>query len=147
MESLTEPRNWCRSGSCCVFTHSMAIPYTQYLLTVPPERPPVLVLRAHERGNDGIGLCRHWHFGVIGATSAAVFGALALHGMRFHLARRFGCGYGVRSGFLWGMGAVLARVSGDLSGGVAAAGQVYSRRSRVVTVLWIRLAPLSRGRR
>ena len=48
-----------------------------------------------------------WEFGVIGATSAAVFGALALHGMRFFLARRFGCSYRIEAGMVWGIAVVV----------------------------------------
>lgn len=48
-----------------------------------------------------------WQFGVIGATSAAVFGALALHGMRCVLARRFGCPYGVEPAMLLGVGVMV----------------------------------------
>mgnify|MGYP000343710556 FL=1 len=55
----------------------------------------------------GLVAAATWLFGVIGATSAAVFGACALHGMRFFLARRFGCPYGFEPGAIWSMAAVL----------------------------------------
>lgn len=48
-----------------------------------------------------------WQFGVLGATGAAVAGSFALHGIRFLLARRFGCPYGLEPGLLWGLGIVL----------------------------------------
>lgn len=91
-----------------VFAHSMAIPFTQYLLTV---RQNVLLSWSSilmSLGTVGLVCVATWQFGVLGATSAAVFGALALQVMRFMLARRFGCPYGVENGMLWGMGVLLA---------------------------------------
>ena len=90
-----------------VFAHSMGIPFTQYLLTI---RQSVLlswssVLMA--LATMGLVAAATWEFGVIGATSAAVFGALALHGMRFFLARRFGCSYRIEAGMVWGIAVVV----------------------------------------
>ncbi len=124
-----------------VFIHSMAIPYTQYLLTVRRNlllswsSIPVSV------GAMGLVCAGTWMFGVIGATSAAVMGAMALHGTRFYLARRFGCPYGLEAGFLWGMTVVIGiylvtyRVGLPLPAKIILAGMV-------VVALWIRVAPL-----
>lgn len=90
-----------------MFAHSTAIPYTQYLLTV---RKNVLLSWTSilmSAGTMGLVCAATWQFGVIGATSAAVFGALALHGMRCVLARRFGCPYGIEPAMLWGAGCVV----------------------------------------
>ncbi len=90
-----------------VFAHSMAIPFTQYLLTV---RQNVLLSWSSivmSLGTVGLVCLATWQFGVVGATSAAVLGAVALQLMRFILARRFGCPYGIESGMLWGMGLLL----------------------------------------
>lgn len=86
-----------------MFAHSTAIPYTQYLLTV---RQNVLLSWTSilmSLGTMGLVCLATWQFGVIGATSAAVFGALALHGMRGYLAHRFGCPYGIESGMIVGV--------------------------------------------
>jgi O-antigen/teichoic acid export membrane protein len=124
-----------------VFAHSMAIPYTQYLLTV---RRSVLLSWSSvvlSLGTMGLVCVATWQFGVIGATSAAVFGALAMHGTRFYLARRFGCPYGFEAGVLWGVITVLLvylvtyRVGLPLPAKIILAGAV-------MTVLWIRIAPL-----
>ena len=90
-----------------VFAHSKVIRFTQYLLTI---RQSVLlswssVLMA--LATMGLVAAATWEFGVIGATSAAVFGALALHGMRFFLARRFGCSYRIEAGMVWGIAVVV----------------------------------------
>jgi len=90
-----------------VCAHSMAIPFTQYLLVV---RQNVLLSWssiAMSLGTIGLVCLATWQFGVIGATGAAVLGAMALQLMRFVLARRFGCPYGIESGMLWGMGLLL----------------------------------------
>jgi O-antigen/teichoic acid export membrane protein len=90
-----------------MFAHSTAIPYTQYLLTV---RKNVLLSWTSilmSAGTMGLVCLATWQFGVIGATSAAVFGALALHGMRGVLARRFGCPYGIEPGMIWGISVML----------------------------------------
>jgi O-antigen/teichoic acid export membrane protein len=124
-----------------VFAHSMAIPCTQYLLTI---RRSVLLSWSSvvmSLGTMGLVCIATWQFGVIGATSAGVFGALAMHGMRFYLARRFGCPYGFEAGVLWGVGTVLLlylvtyRVGLPLPAKIILAGAV-------MTVLWIRIAPL-----
>ncbi len=86
-----------------VFAHSMAIPFTQYLLTV---RQNVLLSWSSivmSLATVVLIMVATRQFGVIGATSAAVSGALALHGMRFLLARRFGCRYHLESGMVWGV--------------------------------------------
>lgn len=90
-----------------MFAHSTAIPYTQYLLTA---RKNVLLSWTSilmSVGTMGLVCLATWQFGVIGATSAAVFGALALHGMRCVLARRFGCPYGVEPAMLLGVGVMV----------------------------------------
>ena len=90
-----------------MFAHSMAIPYTQYLLTA---RQNILLSWSSilmSLGTMGLVCVGTWQFGVIGATSAAVFGALALQGMRFCLARRFGCLYGLETGMLQGVGVIV----------------------------------------
>ena len=90
-----------------MFAHSTAIPYTQYLLTV---RKNVLLSWTSilmSAGTMGLVCFATWQFGVIGATSAAVFGALALQGMRCYLARRFGCPYGIEPAMLWGVGVMV----------------------------------------
>ncbi len=124
-----------------VFAHSMGIPFTQYLLTL---RQSVLLSWTSVLiglGTVGLVAAATWLFGVIGATSAAVFGALALHGMRFFLARRFGCRYGLEPGLFWSIGVVLAvyvltyRVGLPLSVKMMLA-------AAVTTMLWIKTAPL-----
>ncbi len=123
-----------------VFAHSMAIPYTQYLLTVRRNFLLSWSSIVMSLGTMGLVCVATWQFGVIGATSAAVFGALALHGMRFYLARRFGCPYGFEAGVLWGMGTVLlvylvtSRVGLPLSAKIVLAGVVMA-------ALWTRIAP------
>lgn len=124
-----------------VFAHSMAIPYTQYLLTVRQSFLLSWSSMVMSLGTMVLVCVATWQFGVIGATSAAVFGALALHGMRFSLARRFGCPYGFEAGVLWGVGTVLFvylvtyRVGLPLPAKMILAGAV-------LTVLWIKIAPL-----
>ncbi|QOJ36654.1 MAG: lipopolysaccharide biosynthesis protein [Nitrospira sp.] len=90
-----------------VLAHTAAIPYTQYLLTV---RQNVL-LSWSSVGMSVVTMVMvcvaTWQFGVLGATGAAVAGSFALHGIRFLLARRFGCPYGLEPGLLWGLGIVL----------------------------------------
>jgi len=86
-----------------IFAHSMGIPYTQYLLTV---RQNVLLSWSSivmSVGTIALICVVTWQFGVIGATSAAVFGALALHGVRMYLARRLNCSYRIEIGMLCGI--------------------------------------------
>ena len=124
-----------------VFAHSMGLPFTQYLLTI---RRSFLLSWSSvlmSLGTMGLVCVATWQFGVVGATSAAVLGALALHGLRFYLARRLGCPYGLEGGLLWSVGAVLAvylmtyRVGVPLPGKIVLAGAV-------MTALWIKIAPL-----
>ena len=124
-----------------VCVHSMAIPYTQYLLTA---RQSVLLSWSSVLmglGTMGLVAMATWLFGVIGATSAAVFGALALHGMRFFLARRFGCPYGLETGAFWGMAAVLAVYMMTYGVGLPFSAKVLMAAA-VLTVLWMKTAPL-----
>ncbi len=90
-----------------MFAHSTAIPYTQYLLTVRKNLLLSWTSILMSAATMGLVCLATWQFGVIGATSAAVFGALALHGMRCLLARRFGCPYGIEPGMLWGAGVMI----------------------------------------
>ncbi len=90
-----------------MFAHSTAIPYTQYLLTVRKNLLLSWTSILMSAATMGLVCLATWQFGVIGATSAAVFGALALHGMRCLLARRFGCPYGIEPGMLWGVGVMI----------------------------------------
>lgn len=86
-----------------IFAHSMGIPYTQYLLTV---RQNVLLSWSSivmSVGTIALICVVTWQFGVIGATSAAVFGALALHGVRMYLARRLNCSYRIEIWMLCGI--------------------------------------------
>ncbi len=124
-----------------VYAHSMGLPSTQYLLTV---RRNVLLSWTSiviSLGTMGLVCIATWQFGVIGATSAAVFGALALHGMRFYLARRLDCPYGFEAGVLWGVGTVLLlylvtyRVGLPLPAKIILAGAV-------MTVLGVKISPL-----
>ena len=91
-----------------VFAHSMGVPFTQYLLFV---RRNVLlswssiVLSVATMATVVVGT---WQFGVVGATAAAVGGALALHLTRYLVARRNGCSYELEPGFGWGIGLILA---------------------------------------
>jgi len=124
-----------------VCVHSMAIPYTQYLLTA---RQSVLLSWSSVLmglGAMGLVATATWLFGVIGATSAAVFGALALHGMRFFLARRFGCPYGLETGAFWSMAAVLAVYMVTYGVGLPFSAKVLMAAA-VLTVLWMKTAPL-----
>ena len=124
-----------------VFAHSMGMPFTQYLLTV---RQNVLLSWSSilmSLGTVGLVAAATWLFGVIGATSAAVFGALALHGMRFVLARRFGCPYGLETGALWSMGAVLAVYVLTYRVGLPFSAKMMMAAA-VMTVLWIKTASL-----
>jgi hypothetical protein len=82
-----------------------------------------------------------WQFGVIGATGAAVFGALAMHGTRFYLARRLGCPYGFEAGVLWGMGTVLFIYLMTYRLGLPFPAKIILAAA-VMTVLWIKIAPL-----
>ncbi|MBA5869678.1 MAG: oligosaccharide flippase family protein [Nitrospira sp. CR2.1] len=90
-----------------MFAHSTAIPYTQYLLTVRKTLLLSWTSILMSAATMGLVCLATWQFGVIGATSAAVCGALALHGMRCFLARRFGCPYGIEPGMLWGVGVMI----------------------------------------
>lgn len=90
-----------------MFAHSTAIPYTQYLLTVRKNLLLSWTSILMSAATMGLVCLATWQFGVMGATSAAVFGALALHGMRCLLARRFGCPYGIEPGMLWGVGVMV----------------------------------------
>ena len=124
-----------------VFAHTMAIPYTQYLLTA---RQNVLLSWSSvlmSLGTMGLVSVATWQFGVIGATSAAVFGALALHGMRFYLARRLGCPYGLEAGLLWGTGAILVAYVVTYRVGLPLPVK-FILAGAVVTALWIKIAPL-----
>ena len=124
-----------------VSVHSMAIPYTQYLLTA---RQSLLLSWSSilmGLGTMGLVAVATWLFGVIGATSAAVFGALALHGMRFFLARRFGCPYGIEPGAFWSMVAVLA-VYMLVYGVELPFSAKMVMAVAALTVLWIKTAPL-----
>ena len=89
------------------FAHSMAIPFTQYLLTVRQNFLLSWSSIVISLGTMGLVCVATWQFGVIGATSAAVFGAFALHGMRFYLARRLGCSYRIEAGMVWGIAVVV----------------------------------------
>ena len=124
-----------------MFVHSMAIPYTQYLLTV---RRNVLLSWSSvlmNLGTMGLVCFATWQFGVIGATSAAVVGALALHVMRFFLARRLGCPYGFEGGLLWSMGAVLVAYVMTYRVGLPLSAKILFA-AVVMAVLWIKIAPL-----
>jgi O-antigen/teichoic acid export membrane protein len=90
-----------------MFAHSMGIPYTQFLLTVRQNALLSWSSVLMSLGTMGLVVLATWQFGVIGATSAAVVGALSLHGMRYVLARRFGCPYRLETGMLWGAGVTV----------------------------------------
>lgn len=124
-----------------VCVHSMAIPYTQYLLTA---RRSVLLSWSSilmGLGTMGLVIAATRLFGVIGATSAAVFGALALHGMRFLLARRLGCPYGLEPGAFWSMAAVLGMYLLTYGVGLSLAARVLLAAA-VLAGVWIKTAPL-----
>jgi O-antigen/teichoic acid export membrane protein len=124
-----------------VFAHSMGIPYTQYLLT---ERQSLLLSWSSivmSVGTIALICVATWQFGVIGATSAAVFGALSLHGMRFYLARRLGCPYTFEAGVLWGMGAVMGIYVLTYHVGLPLPAKMILAGS-VMAALWIKTAPL-----
>jgi O-antigen/teichoic acid export membrane protein len=124
-----------------VCVHSMAIPYTQYLLTA---RRSVLLSWSSilmGLGTMGLVIAATRLFGVIGATSAAVFGALALHGMRFLLARRLGCPYGLEPGAFWSMAAVLGMYLLTYGVGLSLAARVLLAAA-VLAGVWIKAAPL-----
>lgn len=121
------------------FAHSMGVPYTQYLLSVRRN----MVLSASSiimsAGTMLLVVISTWTFGVIGATAASVSGALALHGSRYWLARRYGCAYRFEPAMIWGMAGVLSvylvvesvEVPLVLKGAAAAL---------VAAVAWMRLA-------
>ena len=90
-----------------VFAHSMAIPFTQYLLTVRQSFLLSWSSIGMSVGTIGFVCVATWQFGVIGATSAAICGAFALHGTRFYLARRLGCSYRIEAGMVWGIAVVV----------------------------------------
>ena len=124
-----------------VCVHSLAIPYTQYLLTA--RRSVLLSWSSVLMGMSTMGLvaAATWLFGVIGATSAAVFGAFALHGMRFFLARRFGCPYGIEPGAIWSMAAVLVVYMVTYTVGLPFSVKVLMAIA-VIAVVGVKTAPL-----
>ncbi len=124
-----------------VFAHSMGLPSTQFLLSV---RQNVLLSWTSivvSLGTMGLVAAATWQFGVIGATSAAVFGALAMHGTRVYLARRFGCPYGFEAGVLWGVGTVLLVYLVTYQVGLPLPAKIILAGT-VLTVLWVKIAPL-----
>jgi O-antigen/teichoic acid export membrane protein len=91
-----------------MFSHSMGVPFTQYLLTA---RRNMLLSGSSIVMSIGtmllVVVCT-WRFGVVGATGAAVLGSVALHTSRYLLARRYGCPYGFEPATAWGIGGILA---------------------------------------
>ena len=90
-----------------VFAHSMGVPFTQYLLSV---RRNVLLSWSSivvSIGTMTLVIAGTWQFGIVGAATASVGGALALHLTRSVLARKLGCSYEIESGLGWGIGSIL----------------------------------------
>jgi O-antigen/teichoic acid export membrane protein len=97
-----------------VLTHSMGIPYTQFMLYV--KRNSLLATSSIIVSLLTIGLMviLTKAFGIVGTAWASVLGSLGIHGVRIVLAKKLGCDYGLDRGVVWAAAVILATYVGSM---------------------------------